>query len=57
MKDYVWKKLCTTNSGGGNHAGVAMLSRDKPKKFNLGIGDDRFDHQGRMIHAEYDVGT
>ena len=35
------------------HAGVAMLAREKPLKVNYGFGEQKFDDQGRWIHAEY----
>jgi exodeoxyribonuclease III len=36
------------------HAGVAMLTREKPLKITYGFGEQKFDDQGRWIHAEYE---
>uniref|UniRef100_A0AC35FYG7 DNA-(apurinic or apyrimidinic site) endonuclease n=1 Tax=Panagrolaimus sp. PS1159 TaxID=55785 RepID=A0AC35FYG7_9BILA len=36
------------------HAGVAMLAREKPLKITYGFGEQKFDDQGRWIHAEYE---
>uniref|UniRef100_A0A7E4VZC8 exodeoxyribonuclease III n=1 Tax=Panagrellus redivivus TaxID=6233 RepID=A0A7E4VZC8_PANRE len=36
------------------HAGVAMLSREKPIAVNFGFGEKKFDDMGRWIHAEFD---
>lgn len=30
-----------------------MLAREKPLKVNYGFGEQKFDDQGRWIHAEY----
>lgn len=35
------------------HAGVAMLSREKPLKISFGFGEKKFDDMGRWIHAEF----
>lgn len=34
--------------------GVGFLAKHKPRSFHLGIGDKRFDDQGRYVHAEYE---
>uniref|UniRef100_A0AC35F3Z3 DNA-(apurinic or apyrimidinic site) endonuclease n=1 Tax=Panagrolaimus sp. PS1159 TaxID=55785 RepID=A0AC35F3Z3_9BILA len=36
------------------HAGVAMLARKEPIKISFGFGEEKFDEQGRWIHAEYE---
>uniref|UniRef100_A0A914PCL1 exodeoxyribonuclease III n=1 Tax=Panagrolaimus davidi TaxID=227884 RepID=A0A914PCL1_9BILA len=36
------------------HAGVAMLARKEPLKISFGFGEEKFDEQGRWIHAEFD---
>uniref|UniRef100_A0AC34FR10 DNA-(apurinic or apyrimidinic site) endonuclease n=1 Tax=Panagrolaimus sp. ES5 TaxID=591445 RepID=A0AC34FR10_9BILA len=42
-------------------AGVAMLAKKEPLKISFGFGNEKFDEQGRWIHAEYEnyhiVGT
>lgn len=35
------------------YSGVALFTREKPKKVTYSIGEDRFDHEGRVIRAEY----
>jgi exodeoxyribonuclease III len=51
---YPFKKLCVSKEKKGGYAGVALLSKEKPIKCYMGIGDDRFDGHGRLIHAEFD---
>lgn len=36
------------------YSGVALLSKEKPKEVQYGIGDDFFDAEGRMITATFD---
>lgn len=35
------------------YSGVALLSKQKPKKVSYGIGIDEFDKEGRIIEADY----
>lgn len=35
------------------YSGVALYFREKPKKISYGIGDDKFDREGRVITAEF----
>jgi exodeoxyribonuclease III len=50
---YPYKYLVPSKVKKG-HAGVAMLAREKPLKVNYGFGEQKFDDQGRWIHAEYE---
>ncbi|KAI6229000.1 DNA-(apurinic or apyrimidinic site) lyase [Aphelenchoides fujianensis] len=51
---YPYKKLFVSKQKKG-YSGVALLAREKPLKCKLGIGDPRFDDQGRLIHVEYET--
>ena len=37
------------------YSGVAILSKEKPKKITFGIGDNSFDTEGRFLKAEYNL--
>ena len=51
---YPYKKLCVSKQRGGGYSGVGFLAKEKPIACHFGIGDQRFDDQGRLIHAEYE---
>ncbi|CAD5208329.1 unnamed protein product [Bursaphelenchus xylophilus] len=54
LKEYPYKKIYPSKEKKGGYSGVALLAKEAPLKLNLGIGDSRFDDQGRLIHAEYE---
>ncbi len=35
------------------YSGVAVYSKDQPVEVSYGLGDDRFDHEGRVIRVRY----
>ncbi|MBP5166770.1 MAG: exodeoxyribonuclease III [Oscillospiraceae bacterium] len=37
------------------YSGTALFTRPEPLSVSLGIGEDRHDHEGRVITAEYDA--
>jgi exonuclease III len=52
LNNYSYKKLCTS-TGKKGHAGIAMLSKEKPISLKCGLGDHKFDQQARLIQAEF----
>jgi exodeoxyribonuclease III len=53
LSEFPYKKLVDSKVKKG-YAGVGMLSRERPLKFKIGFGDERFDNQGRFVHAEFE---
>uniref|UniRef100_A0A183BLU2 exodeoxyribonuclease III n=1 Tax=Globodera pallida TaxID=36090 RepID=A0A183BLU2_GLOPA len=53
LDEYKYKKLLVSKQSKGGYAGVALLSKEKPVRVDVGIGDADFDEQARYIQAEY----
>ncbi|CAD5205522.1 unnamed protein product [Bursaphelenchus okinawaensis] len=53
LTEYPYKKLFPSKDKKG-YSGVAFLAKEKPLKMTVGMGDKRFDGQGRYLHAEYE---
>ena len=53
LDEYPYKKLLAPKDGKGGYAGVALLSKEKPIKVTLGLGNEEFDKNGRFIQADY----
>ncbi len=50
LDDYMFS-ICPSERKG--YSGVAIYSKDEPLEVSCGLGEKRFDHEGRLIVAEY----